>query len=134
MARKALKCPLCMHRQLNTKDSPTTSPAYHLPTANKLSYQQTPTRRLTVLPVAQNKVRFPVPTLDTQFSPTLFAPHPQKPQYTAVNQQRRSTALHSHIPFAIQKIHPRTETSLKLTLVPEGPAPVSQRNGAASLV
>ena len=76
------------------KDSPTTSPAYDLPTANKFNYQQTPTRRLPARPVTQNKARFPVPTLDTQFSPILFTPHPQKPQHTAVNQQHRSTAKH----------------------------------------
>ena len=51
----------------------------------KYHYQQTPTRSL---PVAQNKARFPVPTLDTQFSPILFA------QHTTVTDLQ----LHSH-PF-----------------------------------
>ena len=72
-------------------DLPTTSPAYDLPTANKLSYQQTPTRRLPALPVTQNKARFPVLT---KFSRILFAPYLQKPQHTAVNQQHRYTAQH----------------------------------------
>ena len=77
------------------------------------------TRRLPALPVTQNKARFPVPTLGTQFLPILFTPHQQKPQHTAVNQQHKFTPQHclyvATYPFAIQKLHSQTENSLKLT-------------------
>ena len=107
-----------MHRQFNTKDWPTTSSTYYLP-ANKWSYQQTPTRRLLALPVAPNKVRFPVPTLGTQFSPNYLHSSPTAHSCQPTAQIHSPTlTLHSHISSAIQKLHSTTENSLKLTGLP----------------
>ena len=55
-----------MHRQLNTKDTPTTSAAYSLPTANKL-------------------LKLPTPT-----------PHPQKPQHTTQQHKSTAASTYPH--------------------------------------
>ena len=46
------------------------------------------------IPVTQNKARFPMPPLNTWFSPIIFAPHPYKPQDTAIKLWLKSTTQH----------------------------------------
>ena len=97
-----------MHRQFNTKDSPTTSPAYYLPTNTN---EEVPCPSSCTEQGQISCAHFELPDF-THSSPTETTAH--SCQLTAQIHSPILT-LHSHIPFATQKLHSRTENSLKLT-------------------